>query len=91
MKKANLKTATVVWIILTIVAAVCIIISSIWMVNATRVIEAGKFIDFDLQGREALKEKAYSIALLCFSVVIFLMGTYITYVGLKSWKYNAIL
>ncbi|MGP1451216.1 MAG: hypothetical protein ACTTJO_00360 [Metamycoplasmataceae bacterium] len=91
MKKANLKTKTVIWLIITIVSLAIIILSSIWIANCRFVIKATDYVYLDEYKSSALAEMAYAISFLIFSVVTASMGTFISYAGIKSWKYNAVL
>lgn len=92
MKKANIKTKVIFWITLTTIALIVLILCSIIVHNASLIIETRKYMEFAFEiVNRANIEKSYAIGGLALSIVVILMGSYISYAGIKSWNYNAIL
>lgn len=90
MKKANIKTKTIIWLILAIIAFILLIIFAVVLHNTIQVLKLSEFISFDKDYlHEAMSQYSFAIAIITFSSIIILIGTYISYAGFKSWKYNA--
>ncbi|WP_029512720.1 hypothetical protein [Mycoplasmopsis iners] len=93
MKKANIKTKTIFWLILLIAAIIALILCSIIISNAEFILRV--YRDYAVLPQEMLSnarvERSYAIGGVALSIVIILMGSYICYAGFKSWNYNAIL
>lgn len=90
MKKIKLKGKTIFWLILTIISLIILIISSIWIHNIKIVFEASKYVELTSLNNRAKLERGYAIAFIFLSSIVILMGSYISYAGIKSWKYEAI-
>ncbi|VEU77909.1 hypothetical protein [Mycoplasmopsis columbinasalis] len=93
MNKVNIKAKTVIWIGAAVIALLVIILSSIIIHNTSFILNelnSVATIDFEFI-RQAHTERSFSIGLLVFSILIFSIGSYIGYAGIKSWNYNAIL
>ncbi|CBH40235.1 hypothetical protein MBOVJF4428_00112 [Mycoplasmopsis agalactiae] len=92
MKKVKIKSLTIVWSILALIALVLIIYCSIIIHNALFIIDINNFVSLDTTViSQARYQMAYSIAGISISVIIFLIGIFIAYAGIKSWNYKAIL
>ncbi|KKB26926.1 hypothetical protein MM26B8_01400 [Mycoplasmopsis meleagridis] len=93
MKKANVKTKTIIWLILLIIAIIVLCLTSVVIVNAEYIIDAN--LNYVQLGSDvvldAQVERSYAIGAVALSIVVILMGSYICYSGFKSWKYNAVL
>lgn len=66
-----------------------IIFSTIMIINCQETIKISELVDID--DSYIFKAKAgvaYGIGLIFFSLVIFIIGLYVTAAGIKSWKYK---
>ncbi|WP_406616933.1 hypothetical protein [Mycoplasmopsis adleri] len=91
MKKINIKKNTIVWLILSVIALVLIIICSV-IIHKVTAIESIKNVKIQttlLQEYQAWK--AYAIGVLSFSIIVLILGSAISYLGFRSWNYNATL
>lgn len=91
MKKINIKTKTVLWTIIAVFALISIILCSIIINNANHF---DTMHNVEIYGE--LKNifpsfKQYSIGILAFSIIVFIIGCAISFLGFKSWKYSATL
>ncbi|MEA4134369.1 hypothetical protein NPA13_02310 [Mycoplasma sp. 2045] len=87
----NVRTKVVIWAILTVVALVAIIGLSILINNVQSLLDIKK-TTLDAKILQSYQyTKAYSIGGLAFSCLLFLMGSVITYAGIKSWRYSEML
>ncbi|MFU2193217.1 hypothetical protein [Mycoplasma sp. 4079] len=87
----NVRTKVVIWAILTVVSFVAIIGLSILISNVESTLNLKK-VSLDLKIIETYQyTKAYSIGGLAFACLLFMMGSVITYAGIKSWRYSEML
>lgn len=87
MKNLNLKTKTIIWLVVSIVALIVLILSVIVYVNAEEVSKIYQEITIPTEWlNDAKTQSSYAIGLMAFSIVIMGIGSYISYAGLKSWK-----
>ncbi|WP_027120666.1 hypothetical protein [Mycoplasmopsis lipofaciens] len=92
MKKANIKVKTVVWAIATVISIIILILGSILVHNALFVLEVSKKADLNFKLiNDAYTKLSYGIGIIFFSIIACLVGGYISYAGIRSWNYNAIL
>ncbi|TQF45262.1 hypothetical protein BA179_01180 [Mycoplasmopsis bovis] len=92
MKKVKIKSLTIVWSILALLALVCIIYCSIIIHNALFIIDIKNYVALDVNVvAQARYQMSYSIAGVAVSIIILSIGVFITYAGIKSWNYKAIL
>ncbi|QNM93576.1 hypothetical protein H9M94_03155 [Mycoplasma sp. Pen4] len=83
----NIKRRVITWVILTVLAFIAIIALSAFISSLQGVLDINN-VKLDSDIIDAYQyAKAYSIGGLAFSCVIFLLGSIISYAGLKSWKY----
>lgn len=87
----NVRTKVVIWAILTVVALGAIIGLSILINNVQSLLDISKTTLDDKILQTYQYTKAYSIGGLAFSCLLFLMGSVITYAGIKSWRYSEML
>lgn len=91
MKKLNIRPKVILWMIFLFCGIVGIILCSIIIHNSKYVIATSKIITIPTSYvNQALYEQAISIGLLVLSIIVTIIGSYITYAGIKSWKYNAV-
>lgn len=92
MKKVKIKSLTIVWSILALLALVCIIYCSIIIHNALFIIDINNYVALDVNVvAQARYQMSYSIAGVAVSIIILSIGVFIAYAGIKSWNYKAIL
>lgn len=87
MKKVKIKSLTIVWSILALLALVCIIYCSIIIHNALFIIDINNYVALDVNVvAQARYQMSYSIAGVAVSIIILSIGVFITYAGIKSWN-----
>ncbi|WP_029513589.1 hypothetical protein [Mycoplasmopsis primatum] len=92
MKKVNIHSKTIIWGFLAIAALACLIYCSIIINNAKFILHVNKYVEIDTSLlQEARYQMSYAIAGIAISIVLIGIGSYITYAGIKSWNYKAIL
>ncbi|EGV00330.1 hypothetical protein [Mycoplasmopsis columbina] len=92
MKKVNVKVKTIVWAFLLIASLIVFGITIAVIVNTNYILSISDYaIIDDSLILQAKTEQSFAIGFLALSIVIFFISTYITYAGIKSWSYNAIL
>ncbi|QCZ36483.1 hypothetical protein [Mycoplasma nasistruthionis] len=84
----NYKRKVITWLILTIIAFIAIITLSILINSLSSTLELTEKVTLDQKIVDTYQfTKAYSIGGLALSCLIFVIGSVISYAGLKSWKY----
>ncbi|MBU4690001.1 hypothetical protein [Mycoplasma zalophidermidis] len=92
MKKINIKTRTIIWLLAGIVSLAIIIVCSLIIHRVTHGVEAIRHINLETElAGEYRAHKAYAIGILSFCSVICAISISICYLGFKSWNYNATL
>ncbi|OAB49190.1 hypothetical protein [Mycoplasmopsis gallinarum] len=87
MKNLNLKTKTIIWLVVSIAALIALIVSVIVYINANEVSKIYAEITIPTEWLSAAKsQSSYAIGIMAFSIVIMGIGAYISYAGLKSWR-----
>ncbi|QKT05357.1 hypothetical protein [Mycoplasma sp. OR1901] len=82
------KTKIIIWSIVTLIAFIGIITLSVLISNLEFVLNLSEKVTLDQQITDTYKFiKSYSIGGLAFSIVVFVIGSIISYAGYKSWKY----
>ncbi|VEU75475.1 Uncharacterised protein [Mycoplasmopsis maculosa] len=91
MKKVNIKVQTVIWTIVVAIALFLICICSFLIYKSNSVLYI-KSVSIEESLKTAYQVyKAYSIGILLFSIILFIIGSAISYLGFRSWTYNATL
>ncbi|UUD35937.1 hypothetical protein NPA08_03190 [Mycoplasmopsis citelli] len=83
------KQKIIIWIILSVLALISIIVLSYLISFVQATLDSTNSVNIDL---EIIKTynfvKAYAIGGLAFSCIILVIGSIISYAGIKSWKYS---
>ncbi|TQC54213.1 hypothetical protein E1I18_00355 [Mycoplasmopsis mucosicanis] len=92
MRKINVKSMTIKWTIVGIIALIALIICSVIIGQITNRIESIKYVKIEtLLIDQYIAYKAYGIGFLAFSIVVFLISASIAYKGYRSWNYQSTL
>lgn len=85
----NYKRKVIIWSILSVLSLIMIIVLS-YVINLTQgTIDATSSVNLDLKILSAYKfVKAYSVGGLAFFCIILVIGSVISYAGIRSWKYS---
>lgn len=91
MKKINIKTQTIIWTIVAVIALFLICMCSFIIYKSNLVLEI-QSVGLDTLIKQTYEGyKSYAIGILLFSIVLLLIGSSISYLGFRSWTYSATL
>lgn len=89
--KKSIKVQTIIWAILLFISIVVIGFSIVMVKNAQTIFEARDYVEIDLKIiNEAKIGMAYGVGLIFFAIIIIFIGGYVTYAGIKSWRYEVV-
>ncbi|MBZ4195128.1 hypothetical protein [Mycoplasma tauri] len=92
MKKVNIRSKTICWAFLGIIAIGILIYSSIVVHNSLKILELAKWSDLNpLYLDNANYQMSYAIAGITISIIVVFISSFVTYAGIKSWNYKAVL
>ncbi|WP_025755619.1 hypothetical protein [Mycoplasmopsis cricetuli] len=85
----NYKNKIIIWSIITVISSIMIIVLSVLIAQLSQTISLFNTVTLDLKILETYNYvKAYSIGGLAFFCILFVMGSIISYAGIRSWKYS---
>ncbi|VEU58878.1 hypothetical protein [Mycoplasmopsis gallinacea] len=86
------KRKIIFWAILTVVSLIAIILLSVLLSTVQPTLDLADEVELDSKIKNLYNSvKAYSIGGVAFFSILFLMGSVITYSGIKSWRYSEML
>lgn len=86
---ANYKRKVIIWTAIAVLAFIGIIALSVLISKLSVIIELNERVTLDAKIRDSYQFiKSYSIGGLAFLCVVFVMGTVISYAGIRTWKYT---